>query len=292
VAGFVMDLFESGETNKSPAVAVIQCHSAGADNFILWAQQWLDERMGVRCGVVKNDLDVRNRENVKLEVIEWGDLPREIYALEGAVRFKVDPRKGQKTGFFYDHRDSRRELALRASHVEGDILDLFSYVGGWGLQALKKHPKARLVAVDVSASALELLKFNAEANGMGGRIELVQADLFKDKKVLGSRKFGTVISDPPALTSSAKQASEGRRALEACFYLALGHLAPTGIVALGSCSYHLTWDEFFVIVGRAARSWNRTLRIGFIGSQGADHPILSTLPETRYLKAVIGDSLL
>lgn len=284
VPGFVVDLYE-------PGLAVVQCHSAGADNFIFWLQQWLDERMAIGCGVIRNDLDVRKKEHAKLEVAEWGSIPTDVYALEGDIRFFVDPRKGQKTGYFYDHRVNREELARRAAHVEGDILDCFTYVGSWGLQALKKNAKAKLVAVDVSATALAAFARNAEENGFRGRFEAVEADFFKDKKILAGRKFGTVISDPPALTSSAKQADEGRRAHESCFYNAMGYLAPGGIAALASCSFHLTWDEFMTCVSRAGVSRNRQLRVSYVGSQSADHPILSTLPETRYLKAVIVEEL-
>lgn len=285
--GLVVDLFESA----TGGVPVVQCHSAGADGFVFWLQQWLDERMGITCGVIKNDLDVRKKENVELSVSEWGKVPDETYALEGGVRFFADVRKGQKTGYFYDHRDNRAEMARRAATTAGDILDCFSYSGSWGLQALKRNATARLVAVDVSAAALAALKRNAVENGLGDRVETVEIDFFKDKKTLTGRSFGTVICDPPALTSSAKQAGEGRRAHEACFYTALGYLAPGGVAALASCSYHLTWDEFLECAQRAGLGRNRQLKITQVGSQSADHPILSTLPETRYLKNVIVEEL-
>lgn len=281
--GLIIDLYEG----QGSGLAVIQCHAAGADNFILWAQQWLDERMGITAGVLRNDLDVRRRENAKLECIDWGQFPTGVHALEGGVRFYVDPKKGQKTGYFYDHRDNRAELARRAAAIEGNAIDCFSYMGGWGLQVIKKNPKARLVAVDVSEPALEALRHNAEANGFSGRVETLCIDFFKDKKALGDRKFEIVISDPPALTSSAKQAAEGKRAHEACFEQAVRCLAPGGIAALASCSFHLKWDDFMDTVARAGRAKGAALKVTFVGSQGPDHPILSTLPDTRYLKAAI-----
>lgn len=295
VAGLVIDLFETGGGSGAGGVAVVQCHSAGADNFVPWVQQWLEERMTIGGGVIRNDLDVRRKENVELKVSEWGQIAGDAYCLEGGVRFFIDPRKGQKTGYFYDHRDNRAELARRAAALsdvtQPEILDCFSYVGGWGLQALRRSSKARLVALDVSATALESVTRNARENGLADRVEIVEADFFKDKKALGSRKFNVVISDPPALTSSAKQAAEGRRAHEACFYHALGNLAPGGIAALASCSYHLSWDEFLGCVAGAGLSRNQSLKIVFTGAQSADHPILSTLPETRYLKCVVVEVL-
>ncbi len=285
--GLIIDLYEAGKGG----IAVVQCHSAGADGFVFWAQQWLQERMNIACGVLRNDLDVRRRENVALSVSEWGNPTNDNYAIEGGIKFFVDIRKGQKTGYFYDHRDNRAELARRAANTEGDILDCFSYVGGWGLQALKRNAKAKLYAVDVSGAALAGLRRNAEENGLGARVQTVEADFFKDKAALGDRRFGVVISDPPSLTSSAKQAAEGRRAHEACFANALGYLAPGGVAALASCSYHLKWDEFVECAARAGLSRGRQLKITFVGSQGADHPILASLPDTRYLKAMIVEEM-
>jgi 23S rRNA (cytosine1962-C5)-methyltransferase len=287
VAGLVTDLFESSRG----AVPVVQCHSAGADHFIFWLQQWFDERMGVTHGIIRNDLDVRKKENAEQKVTEWGDLPHDTYALEGGVRFFADVRKGQKTGYFYDHRDNRAEMARRSATTSGDILDCFSYTGSWGLQALKRNSKARLTAVDVSASALDALKRNASENGFGDRVEALEMDFFKDKHTLSGRNFGTVICDPPALTSSAKHAAEGKRAHEACFYNALGYLAPGGVAALASCSYHLTWEDFTGCVQRAGLGRNRQLKITQMGSQSADHPVLATSVETRYLKNVIVEEL-
>lgn len=285
--GFVVDLFDSG----GGAVPVAQCHSAGADQFVFWFQQWLDERMGVTHGILRNDLDVRRKENAELSVSEWGTLPGDAYALEGGVKFFVDLRKGQKTGYFYDLRDNRAELARRAASTPGDIIDCFSYIGSWGLQALKRNPKARLTAVDVSGPALEALKRNAAANGLGDRVETVEMDFFKDKKSLTGRTFATVICDPPALTSSAKQANEGRRAHESCFYNALGYLAPGGVAAFSACSFHLSWDDFLGCVSRAGVGRNRQLQITHTGGQSADHPILATMPETRYIKSLIVEEL-
>lgn len=289
VPGLVVDLFEaSGATG---AMAVIQCHAAGADQFIEWTRQWLSERMSIHCGMIRNDLDVRRKENVELYARGWGILPASTFALEGGVRFFVDPQKGQKTGYFYDHRDNRDVFARRASSLEGQALDCFSYVGSWGLQIIKRNSKLTLTAVDISASALELLKHNAAENGLSDRVEAIQADFFKDKKALGDRTFAAVVSDPPALTSSPKQAAEGKRAHEVCFYAGLNHMAPGGIAALASCSYHLGWDDFMICVSKAGLGRNRQLKISHIGSQSADHPILSTLPETRYLKCVIVEML-
>ena len=159
------------------------------------------------------------------------------------------------------------------------------------MQALKRNAKATLLAVDVSQSALDRLLFNAKENGVAERVEVLKTDFFKEKNFLGSKRFDVVISDPPALTSSAKQAAECRRALQQCFDAAIAKLAPNGIAALASCSFHLTWDEFLVCVARAGSTNGQTLKVTHLGAQSADHPVLSTLLETRYLKSAIVEAL-
>ncbi|MBI2605919.1 MAG: class I SAM-dependent rRNA methyltransferase [Deltaproteobacteria bacterium] len=291
VPGLVVDLYESV---SGRAAAVAQCHSAGADGFVFWLQQWLAERMGVDSGVLRNDLDARRRENAPLSVSEWGSLPSEPFALEGGVRFFVDLKQGQKTGYFYDLRDCRAELSARAASLEAPaVLDCFSYVGAWGLQVLRKNPRATLVALDVSGAALQSLRRNAEANDLGARVETVQADFFKlgDRPFVPKDGFDVVAVDPPALTVSAKQAAQGRRAHEACFAEGLGMLRAGGLAAFSSCSFHLSWGDFMECVARASHARSGGLRISYFGSQSADHPVLASMPESRYLKCVIGNTL-
>ena len=292
VPGLVIDLFESG---KGP-LAVIQCHSAGADQFIFWGQQWLAERLGIDRGVIRNDIEVRNREHAKLEVQTWGDIPREyddVYAVEGGLRFYFDLLGGQKTGFFYDHRDNRLAFAQRVSGMKpsGDdplaALDAFSYVGAWGLALARAHPQLKVVCLDSSAKALEYVNRNAHENNLHGRVETLKADYFKDKELYRLKKFDVVVSDPPAMSSSAKNAGESRRAHERCFAQALELLAPRGLAVLSACSFHLKWEEFFEV---CAQTDQELLVTGF-GAQAADHPVLASLPETRYLKSVIVERL-
>ena len=172
VPGLVVDLFEDQKSSTSKGTAVIQSHAAGADTFILWMQQWLDERLGITSGVIRNDSDVRKKEKVKQEVLTWGNAPEKAQVLEGGVRFWVDLKAGQKTGFFYDHRDHRRLWSVKLANLEGNILDCFSYTGSWGLQALKRNKNLSLLATDVSEDALSLLIENAKLNGLNDRVEI------------------------------------------------------------------------------------------------------------------------
>ena len=289
VPGLIIDLFHSAKGG----VAVIQCHAAGADQFITWAQAWLMERLGITAGVVRNDLDVRKREQVEQKTYEWGDVSKDVYAMEGDLRFYFDVREGQKTGFFYDHRDNRIRLAQMSVGFKESIkaIDYFSYVGGWGLQIAKQNSKAYVTCVDVSKTATEFVLRNAEENGLKDRVEILVADVFKDESVLKDKKYQVVVSDPPALSSSAKHAEESKRAREKCFALGVRTMTSEGLIALASCSYHLTWDDFYETCRRAGQRENRFLQTVYSGGQGSDHPVLSSMPESRYIKCGIYSAL-
>lgn len=295
VPGLIIDLYGA----EGGGVAVLQSHAAGADAFLPWAQQWLAERLGIIRGVVRNDLDVRNREHVPLETSSWGVVPTDVYAMENGIRLYFDVREGQKTGFFYDHRDNRERLAeLAANHADqrrdrGALraLDCFSYVGAWGLGIAARHRSYQVTCVDASQGALDFVLRNAEENGLRDRVEVIKADIFKDKDLLQGEGFDVVVSDPPALSSSAKDAGASLRGHEKCFSMALGWLKADGLAALAACSFHMTTDEFLEVCRAAGQGQDRALQFLSVTGQSADHPVLAAVPETRYLKCALVQDL-
>jgi len=314
VPGLICDLYEQG---LGGGVAVIQCHSAGADHFIPWLQEWLSQRMGIEAGVIRNDIEVRKKENAPIEKLTWGDFSPKAYVFEGGVRFFVELLAGQKTGYFYDLRDSRFEFAKRltsfASKVEFEskqkffLLDCFSYIGAWSLQVLRLNPNIHLVAIDVSKTALEGLEMNAKENRLDSQIEYVRADFFEEKNLLENlvksfsiKGFHAAVVDPPSLTSSLKQKKEALYAHEYCYSKALSVLLKpeesefnqSGVVALSSCSFHLKIDEFYSVIAKASHQNGGQLKINYFGTQSMDHPILSSQGlDSIYLKCAIGEWL-
>ncbi len=280
--GLVVDLYEG---IPSP-VAVIQCHGAGADFLIDWTKEWLEKFLKISSGVIRNDLEIRKRENVPLFIKEWGLIPSEIYALEGGMRFFINVKEGQKTGYFYDHRENRSQLMKRVlSNQKMEVLDTFSYVGSWGLQVLKKNSKARLLAVDSSPLALEQLLKNALENGLSDRVETLKIDVFK-KEVSIKKAFDIVIVDPPQLISSAKNIWAGKHAYMKCYKNGFEKLSMDGTVVFSSCSYHLSWVDFLDCVHQASRASNKSAQMTYVGTQAFDHPLLASMPEAQYLKCV------
>lgn len=293
--GFIIDLYESD--SKQP-IAVMQCHSAGADTFILWAQEWLAKNKNIHSGVVRNDIEVRTKESAKKEKHSWGKLPSGVHALEGGVRFYVDVWEGQKTGYFYDLRENRATITQRSLQFENpNVIDFFSYVGGWGLQIAKKNKNAVLYAVDSSKKSLDELKKIAELNKIQNKIITIESDIFEDREKIkidllqqNKNKFDVVIMDPPAITSSAKQKNQSIRVHENCFTLAADLLSKKSIIAFAACSFHFTWEDFMMSIQAASDRSRKNLRITHFGSQGTDHPVSSMLPESRYIKCVIAEN--
>jgi 23S rRNA (cytosine1962-C5)-methyltransferase len=198
----------------------------------------------------------------------------------------VAPLKdGQKTGWFYDHRENRAYLQALAK--DADVLDVFCYAGGWGVQALAGGARS-LTAIDSSGLALEAVNRNAQPYASAATVSCLQGqadDMMKHLLHAGQR-FDIVVVDPPAFIKRRKDHAQGLKAYHQYNRLALKLLAPGGLLVSASCSMSLTLDELVGVVGSAGRNSGRFLQLVHAGGQGADHPVHPLIPETSYLKAV------
>jgi 23S rRNA (cytosine1962-C5)-methyltransferase len=292
--GFVIDLYE---TSKSCA-AVIQCHAAGADHFLTPTIRWLQKKWNPEMIVIKNDLDVRDREQAVRYTEVIGNRSTETFVKDNGVEFVVDAIGGQKTGYFYDHRENRRQFNAvtqnRFAEKNITVIDLFSYVGAWSLPILKRSKHAKLVAIDDSSTALLYLKESAKRSGLNERVETIKLDLMAVSDFKGA--FGgltndrhrVVVCDPPAFSNSAKQKTQSLKAHNKCFEWAAKLTSEESLLALASCSYHMSNEEFLMVCRDAiAAAKQAPLRHFYTGTQGFDHPVLSSLPESHYLKAAL-----
>ncbi|HET7322337.1 MAG TPA: class I SAM-dependent rRNA methyltransferase, partial [Longimicrobiaceae bacterium] len=203
---------------------------------------------------------------------------------ENGARFLVPLREGQKTGWFYDHRENRAGLRR---YVPGKrVLDVFSYVGGWGVQAARGGA-ASVTCVDSSAPALELVRHNAELNDVADRVTTLQGDAFDALRQLreAGERFDVIVLDPPAFIKRRKDVKQGEKAYQRVNRQALELLAPGGVLVSASCSFHLSRDALLGAMLRASRELGRDLQILEEGHQAPDHPIHPAIPETAYLKA-------
>jgi len=191
---------------------------------------------------------------------------------------------GQKTGWFYDQRSNR--LALH-KYVPGlRVLDVFSYVGAWGLQAARAGA-AEVTCVDSSALALDMLQRSARANGLQDRVQAVSGDAFQvmhDMRI-ERRQFDVVIVDPPAFIKRRRDIRSGEQGYARLNLLALELLAPGGILISCSCSMLLAEQRLQGILLQAAIRQSRQMQILERGFQCMDHPVHPAIAETAYLKA-------
>lgn len=239
------------------------------------------------CIVLKNDGKVRAQEGLPeyVEVVH-GQLVDDCAALvENDTHFIVPVITGQKTGWFYDHRDNRARLNPL---VKGKrVLDVFSYIGGWGVQAAK-HGAAEVHCVDASKQALDWVERNAELNDVADKVQCWEGDAFAALRQLkeNNERFDVVVMDPPALIPRRKDMKAGEQAYQRLNSLAMRLLNKDGLLVAGSCSMHLEQERLLDMLRSMGRELDREVLIQYQGSQGADHPVLPAIPETRYLKAL------
>ncbi len=211
-----------------------------------------------------------------------GDKTATTFTMNG-VQFHFDALEGQKTGAFLDQREN---YAAAAQYAHGEALDVFCYQGAF---ALHLAPRCKqITGVDSSRPALEVADQNAALNHR--EIEWIEAnafDLLKDYAG-SSHLYDTIVLDPPAFAKTKRDLDSALRGYKELNVRALKMLAPGGILVTCSCSYHVSQSTFLEMLASAAVDAHRTLRLLEVRGQGKDHPVLLNVPETAYLKCVIG----
>ena len=209
-----------------------------------------------------------------------GDSRPTVPCLENGVALEIEPLAGQKTGYFLDQRQNRALVGRLAADAR--VLDLYSYAGGFGLAAAKGGAKS-VVAVDVSARALDRARANFALNGFGA-VDLVEADAFRYLEKAPAGGFDVVVCDPPKFARARKDLEAALRGYRHLNALALAACAEDGILATASCSQLVDEASFERMLAGAAKDAHRRLQILEIASQGPDHPVPVGFPEGRYLK--------
>jgi len=234
----------------------------------------------------KNDSGIRQLEELDryVETAE-GKTPDTIEVLENNTKYEINTLAVQKTGWFYDHRSNR---ALTQKYVKGkQVLDVFSYVGSWGIQAATAGAQ-EVVCLDSSKAAIQSLIHNAEINGVAQKVQTIEKDAFDGLKELDEtgEKFDVIIIDPPAFIKRKKDHAQGLTAYQRINMLALRLLNNGGMLVSSSCSYHLKRTELMSSIVRANKGQHKWIQVIEQGHQGPDHPIHPAIPETEYLKSI------
>lgn len=235
----------------------------------------------------KNDASIRTMEHLpEYADLGHGEYGGETIAREGGLEFAIDPVGGQKTGWFYDQRENRD---LLARFVEGKrVLDMFSYLGAWGLRAAAAGA-SEVVCVDASAAAVESIARNAERNGLADRVTAVRADAFDHLKALreAREQYDVVILDPPAFIKRKKDFTEGRLAYRRLNELGMQVLARDGLLVTCSCSHHMPRAALLEAVQQGVRHLDRQAQMLIALQQAPDHPVHPAIAETDYLKGYV-----
>ena len=282
--GLVIDKFSD--------VLVVESLALGIDRFKLEIVELLKEELqkdGIRIRGVYERSDAKVRLNEGMERVK-GFLSEEfdtnVEIVENGVKYLVDVKDGQKTGFFLDQKYNR--LAIQKLCKDARVLDCFTHTGSFALNAAIAGAK-EVTGVDASELAVEQAAKNAALNGVQDRAKFICRDVFELLPELEKQgeKYDVVILDPPAFTksrNSVKNAIKGYREIN---LRAMKLVKDGGFLATCSCSHFMTYELFTETIGQAARNVHKRLRQVEFRTQAPDHPILWAADESYYLKFYI-----
>jgi 23S rRNA (cytosine1962-C5)-methyltransferase len=263
---------------------VLQIGSASVERRLEWVADALGELLAPAGILLRGDSAARKREGLDTAVrVLSGEVPESVVVREGPVHYRANLWSGQKTGTFLDQRENHLAAGRYAS---GRVLDVFSFAGGFALHAARGAESVE--AVDASSSALEAARANAGLNGLEN-ITFTRAnafDLLRGRSDAGE-SYDTIVLDPPAFAKTKRDLPKALRAYKEINLRAMRLLGPGGILITCSCSYHLSRELFEETLRSAAADVGRTMRVREWRGQARDHPVILTIPETRYLKCAV-----
>ena len=279
--GLVVDKFED--------VLVVQSLALGIDR---WKELILDlikkvlseDGITIRGVYERSDAKVRKQEGMELYKGFIGEeFPTLVEIQENGVRYQVDVKDGQKTGFFLDQKYNR--LAIQRLCKDAEVLDCFTHTGSFALNAGIAGAK-HVTGVDASELGIEQARENARLNGLEDRVEFVCADVFDllPKLEEEGKQYDVVILDPPAFTKSRKTIKNATKGYREINMRGMKLVKPGGYLATCSCSHFMDYELFTKTIHQAAQNVHKRIRQVEYRTQAPDHPILWSAEESYYLK--------
>ena len=282
--GLVVDKFSD--------VLVVQSLALGIDRMKetiveLLKEILAEEGIQIRGVYERSDAKVRTQEGmerVKGFIGEPFDPLVEI--IENGVKYQVDVKDGQKTGFFLDQKYNR--LAIQKLCKGARVLDCFTHTGSFALNA-GIAGAAEVTGVDASELAVHQANENAKLNGLEDRVKFICEDVFELLPELEKKgeKYDVVILDPPAFTKSRNSIKNAVRGYREINLRAMKLVKDRGFLATCSCSHFMDYELFTQTIGQAARNAHKRLRQVEFRTQAPDHPILWVAGDSYYLKFYI-----
>lgn len=263
---------------------VVQTLSQGTERHKEVLVDLLNELYAPKGILERNDPRVRLLEGLDQRVsVLSGEVPDEIVARENGILFACDLKKAQKTGSFLDQRENH--WAAR-TYATGEVLDCFSYQGGFALTIADQCEHVE--STDMAPAAVAAARRNQELNGIKN-VSFREGNSFDILKEYddADRHFDMVILDPPAFAKNRDSIEAAHRGYKEINLRALKLLKPGGFLVTCSCSYHISEPLFLQILAEAANDARKTVTVADRRTQAKDHPILLTMPETHYLKCLV-----
>ncbi|MFK7929991.1 MAG: class I SAM-dependent rRNA methyltransferase [Myxococcota bacterium] len=245
----------------------------------------LDVLPGLRGGLFRNDVKARDLEGLSKGVTPWfGEVPATVDIDEDGVAFRVDPHDGLRTGHFFDQRQNRGFAARLCTG--GSMLDVYANTGGWGLHALNAGA-AQVTFIEKSESACAAIEANAALNGVQDQVSIFCDEGRKTlmAMLVEGQRFDGVVLDPPPFAKTKKAAGSALKGYKEINSLAMQLVRPGGWLFTSCCSRFVFEDRFVEAVQAAAvESGKRLVGVRRSGA-ASDHPVLPSMPDSRYLKS-------
>lgn len=282
--GLVIDKFSD--------VLVVQSLALGIDRYkekIVSVLKDILKQDGIiiRGVYERSDAKVRAQEGLDCRKgFIGGEFDTDIEIVENGVKYYVDVKDGQKTGFFLDQKYNR--MAVRKLCKNAKVLDCFTHTGSFALNAAKAGAES-VLGLDASEAGIEQARRNACLNGLSEIVSFECADVFEKLPELErlGEKFDVVILDPPAFTKSRNSVKNAMKGYREINLRAMKLIKDGGFLATCSCSHFMTDELFSKIIGQASANVHRRLRQVEFRTQAPDHPILWAAGESYYLKFYI-----
>lgn len=282
------DLLPGLIVDRYSKVLVIQILTMGIERFRDVVITTLTEELSPDAIWERSDSSIRKKEGLEqVNSLIYGDTDNVVTVVENGIRFYVDIKGGQKTGFYLDQRDSRYELSKISK--EKKILNCFSYTGGFAVYGLKAKAK-HVTNIEFSSSVLQLIDKNISLNSLPDKLVTnILGDAFDVLRKMReeNREYDIIILDPPKFAQSQSQLKAAIRGYKDINMQAMHLLRPGGLLMTFSCSGAVSLELFSKIIAWAAIDAQKDVRILKRLGQPLDHPFLPGFPESEYLKGLL-----
>lgn len=274
--GLVIDKYEN--------YFALQFFSAGMEIRKELITKSLLELFPDTIGIIeKNSFRARKNEGLnQYEKVVFGEIPDEITISENGIKYSFSLNESQKTGFYLDQKENR--LFIRKISKDLKVLDCYCNLGGFALNSALGGAK-EVIGIDSSENIIQFARKNAAINNLGN-VEFIKSDveIFLQSELKKENHWNMIILDPPSFAHSKKDVASAKRGYSKINNLAIKLLKTGGWLVSSSCTQYIYEEVFHEIIKNEAKKLNRRLRLIHRGMQSPDHPILESIPETKYLK--------